>query len=100
MKLEPTPEGQLVERALGGDPEALGELVSRYHRVVFSIAYRMTGTRMEAEDLCQDVFLEKLIGTIQLSLVYCTLLLSLTSLYKKHYFTKFQNKKFFLRPEI
>lgn len=58
MKLEPTPEGQLIERALGGDPEALGELVSRYHRVVFSIAYRMTGTRMEAEDLCQDVFLK------------------------------------------
>ena len=57
MKLEPTPEAQLVERALGGDPEAFGELVSRYHRVVFSIAYRMTGARAEAEDLCQDVFL-------------------------------------------
>lgn len=58
MKLEPTPDGQLVERALGGEAEAFGEIVSRYHRVVFSIAYRMTGIRVEAEDLCQDVFLK------------------------------------------
>jgi RNA polymerase sigma-70 factor, ECF subfamily len=46
-----------VERTLAGDPDAFGELVSRYHRTVFSIAYRMTGSRAEAEDLCQDVFL-------------------------------------------
>jgi RNA polymerase sigma-70 factor, ECF subfamily len=56
--VEPLPdEGAVVERILAGDREAFGELVSRYHRVVFSVAYRMTGTRAEAEDLCQDVFL-------------------------------------------
>ena len=58
MKLEPTRETQLVERALGGNSDAFGELVSRYHRIAFSIAYRMTGNRVEAEDLCQDVFLK------------------------------------------
>ena len=58
MIVEPLPdEGGVVERILAGDREAFGELVSRYHRVVFSVAYRMTGTRAEAEDLCQDVFL-------------------------------------------
>ena len=57
MILDPAPEQQLVERALGGDADAFGELVSRYHRVVFSIACRMTASRPDAEDLCQDVFL-------------------------------------------
>ena len=46
-----------IERTLAGDRDAFGALVSRYHRAVFSIAYRMTGSRAEAEDLCQDVFL-------------------------------------------
>jgi len=46
-----------IECTLAGDPDAFGEIVSRYHRAVFSIAYRMTGSRAEAEDLCQDVFL-------------------------------------------
>jgi RNA polymerase sigma-70 factor (ECF subfamily) len=50
-------EGAVVERILAGDREAFAEVVSRYHRVVFSVAYRMTGTRAEAEDLCQEVFL-------------------------------------------
>ena len=58
MTVEPGEnDAAAVERALAGDPDAFGELVSRYHRAVFSIAYRMSGSRTEAEDLCQDVFL-------------------------------------------
>lgn len=58
MTVEPREDDAgAVERTLAGDPDAFGELVSRYHRAVFSIAYRMTGSRTEAEDLCQDVFL-------------------------------------------
>ena len=58
MNLEPPPDdAATIERTLAGDAEAFGELVSRYHRVVFGLAYRMTGARAEAEDLCQDVFL-------------------------------------------
>jgi RNA polymerase sigma-70 factor (ECF subfamily) len=49
--------GSLVARILAGDRAAFGELVSRYHRVVFGIAYRMTGSAAEAEDLTQEVFL-------------------------------------------
>jgi len=56
--VEPPPDdAAMVERALAGDGEAFRELVSRYHRAVFAISYRMTGTRAEAEDLCQEVFL-------------------------------------------
>jgi RNA polymerase sigma-70 factor (ECF subfamily) len=58
VNVEPPPDdAATIERTLAGDAEAFGELVSRYHRVVFALAYRMTGTRTEAEDLCQDVFL-------------------------------------------
>lgn len=58
MTVEPREDdAAAIERTLAGDPEAFGHLVSRYHRAVFSIAYRMTGSRVEAEDLCQDVFL-------------------------------------------
>jgi RNA polymerase sigma-70 factor, ECF subfamily len=50
-------EGAVVARVLAGDHAAFEELVSRYHRVVFAIAFRMTGNRAEAEDVSQDVFL-------------------------------------------
>jgi RNA polymerase sigma-70 factor (ECF subfamily) len=50
-------EDAIVERILEGDREAFAAIVSGYHRVVFSVAYRMTGARAEAEDLCQEVFL-------------------------------------------
>jgi RNA polymerase sigma-70 factor (ECF subfamily) len=54
---EPPTDPGLASRILAGDRAAFEELVSRYHRVVFSIAYRMTGSRFEAEDVSQDVFL-------------------------------------------
>jgi RNA polymerase sigma-70 factor (ECF subfamily) len=54
---EPLSEPDLVARILAGDRTAFEELVSRYHRIVFAIAYRMTGARAEAEDVSQEVFL-------------------------------------------
>ena len=58
MTVEPREDdAAAIDRALAGDSDAFAEIVSRYHRAVFSIAYRMTGSRAEAEDLCQDVFL-------------------------------------------
>jgi RNA polymerase sigma-70 factor, ECF subfamily len=50
-------DAELVERILRGDPEAFSLLVSRFHRVIYSIAYRMAGNAAEAEDLCQEIFL-------------------------------------------
>jgi RNA polymerase sigma-70 factor, ECF subfamily len=54
---DPLSEPDLVARILAGDRTAFEELVSRYHRIVFAIAYRMTGARAEAEDVSQEVFL-------------------------------------------
>lgn len=46
-----------VERTLAGDQDAFGELVVRYERDVFNLAYRMLNNRGEAEDAAQEAFL-------------------------------------------
>ena len=50
-------DAQLTELILSGDRDAFSLLVSRFHRIIYSIAYRMAGNATEAEDLCQEIFL-------------------------------------------
>ena len=40
------------------DRKAFDELVHRYHKQAYNIAYRMTGNHADAEDLTQDTFLK------------------------------------------
>jgi RNA polymerase sigma-70 factor (ECF subfamily) len=47
----------LVQRTLAGDQQAFGELVQRFERDVFNLAYRMLNERTEAEDAAQEAFL-------------------------------------------
>ena len=51
-------DSELVERALGGSPEAYGDLVLRYQRPVFSLIVRMVRNGAIAEELAQDVFIK------------------------------------------
>jgi RNA polymerase sigma-70 factor (ECF subfamily) len=51
-------EIDLLRRCQRGDEPAWRELVSRYTRRVFSLAYRFTGRVDEAEDLTQEVFVK------------------------------------------
>jgi len=46
-----------VRRATSGDEEAFSRLVEAYQRPVYSLAYRMLGNGVEAEDAAQDTFL-------------------------------------------
>jgi len=39
-----------------GDKDAFNELYSRYGRLVFNFAYKLTGTIVEAEEVTQEVF--------------------------------------------
>ncbi|GAB4374022.1 MAG: RNA polymerase sigma factor RpoE [Acidobacteriota bacterium] len=48
----------LIERALAGDAEAFGDLVSRYQNMVASVAWRFGTPRDEIEDLVAEVFLK------------------------------------------
>ena len=49
-------DGPLVQAAARGSREALGRLFRRYAEDVYRAAYRITGTRADAEDTVQDVF--------------------------------------------
>lgn len=51
------PDGELVERWRAGDEVAFEILVRRHERRVFGLALRMLGSREEAEDVAQEVFL-------------------------------------------
>jgi RNA polymerase sigma-70 factor, ECF subfamily len=47
----------LVERALGGERSAFDQLIGLYQADIFRMAYFRTHSRMDSEDLTQDVFL-------------------------------------------
>jgi RNA polymerase sigma-70 factor (ECF subfamily) len=47
----------LAQQILSGDTAAFEELMNRYKKSIFTIAYRMMGNYHEAEDICQDVFI-------------------------------------------
>lgn len=50
-----TPE-DLVHLAREGDPVGIGELYDRYADALFRTAYRVSGSRADAEDVVHDVF--------------------------------------------
>jgi RNA polymerase sigma-70 factor (ECF subfamily) len=47
----------LAQQVIKGDLTAFEELVTRYQKLIFKIAYRMVGHKEEAEDLTQEVFI-------------------------------------------
>lgn len=51
---------QLVVAAQEGDRAAFGQLFERFERQVFAIALRRLGHFSEAQELCQDVFVQAL----------------------------------------
>ena len=48
---------ELVEKAKAGELKAFEELMNKYERKVYGIAYRMTGNREDAEEVLQEAFL-------------------------------------------
>jgi RNA polymerase sigma-70 factor (ECF subfamily) len=47
---------QLVRHCLDGQRDAATQLVDRYQRRLFTVAYRMLGNEQDAEDVVQSVF--------------------------------------------
>jgi RNA polymerase sigma-70 factor (ECF subfamily) len=58
--LEDTTVVDAVRAAQGGDREAFGRLVTRYERAVYAAALRRLGNQAEAQELCQEVFIQAL----------------------------------------
>ena len=50
-------DAELAARARTGGADALGELYARYGDRVMAVAYRITGSAQDAEDVLHDVFL-------------------------------------------
>jgi RNA polymerase sigma-70 factor (ECF subfamily) len=50
-------EPKLIEQSLAGDPEAYAALVNRHQHMVRAVAFRMTGSFDDSEELAQEAFL-------------------------------------------
>ena len=50
-------DGDLVRRVVRGDGSAFNLLVARWEKKLFNFAYRLTGDRDDAFDICQDSFI-------------------------------------------
>jgi RNA polymerase sigma-70 factor, ECF subfamily len=52
-----TSDEELVACAIGGDTESFDQLVKRWERPIYALAYRVIGREEEARDVCQETFL-------------------------------------------
>lgn len=50
-------DANVVRDVIGGKTDAFGVLVERYQKVIFNMAYRMTGDYDEAQDITQIAFI-------------------------------------------
>jgi RNA polymerase sigma-70 factor (ECF subfamily) len=48
---------ELVARSISGDAESFNELVLRWERPIYALAYRTIGREEDARDVCQETFL-------------------------------------------
>ena len=51
-------DAALVRQALAGESAAFGVLVTRYQKVLYTVAYRMLGNAEDARDTTQDAFIK------------------------------------------
>src|SRR3954454_17660632 len=53
----PSTDEELVARSMGGDLDSFNQLVLRWERPIFALAYRVIGREEDARDVCQETFL-------------------------------------------
>jgi RNA polymerase sigma-70 factor (ECF subfamily) len=56
--MEPDEEVEIITRVLKGESHAYGRIVNAYKKPIFNLAYRMTGSYDDANDLAQETFLK------------------------------------------
>jgi len=58
----PVTDEELVARSLEGDTESFNQLVLRWERPIYALAYRVIGREDDARDVCQETFLRAFRG--------------------------------------
>jgi RNA polymerase sigma-70 factor (ECF subfamily) len=53
----PSTDEELVARSMRGDADSFNELVVRWERPIYALAYRTIGREEDARDVCQETFL-------------------------------------------
>jgi RNA polymerase sigma-70 factor (ECF subfamily) len=53
----PWSDEELVARSMGGDAESFNQLILRWERPIYALAYRVIGREEDARDVCQETFL-------------------------------------------
>jgi RNA polymerase sigma-70 factor (ECF subfamily) len=48
---------ELVSRSMAGDTDSFNQLILRWERPIYALAYRVIGREEDARDVCQDTFL-------------------------------------------
>jgi RNA polymerase sigma-70 factor (ECF subfamily) len=48
---------ELVARSVAGDSDSFNQLVTRWERPIYALAYRVIGREEDARDVCQETFL-------------------------------------------
>jgi len=48
---------ELVARSMGGDQDSFNQLILRWERPIYALAYRTIGREEDARDVCQETFL-------------------------------------------
>ena len=56
------PDAVIVARAAGGDREAVRDIVDRYRRLVYSVAWKISGDPDDADDIAQEAFVRIMRG--------------------------------------
>jgi RNA polymerase sigma-70 factor, ECF subfamily len=52
-----TTDEELVARTVAGDAESFNQLIKRWERPIYALAYRTIGRDEDARDVCQEAFL-------------------------------------------
>ena len=53
---------ELVDRSRSGDVESFNQLITRWERPIYALAYRVIGQEEDARDVCQETFLRAFRG--------------------------------------
>ncbi|MEI6669735.1 MAG: RNA polymerase sigma factor [Acidobacteriota bacterium] len=53
---------ELVARSVAGDTESFNQLIVRWERPIYALAYRQIGREEDARDVCQEAFLRAFRG--------------------------------------